>query len=136
MKINKQRAEKAFASIWIFLAVYLVLIAGPDYLPRIFVPRGQTPRDFAAVLSALAGYCFLAAPLFLLRGRWFRCYALGLTFFAALGFFVSGYVVMRFHMPLHTGTLDLVSTTSWRESREFMLRELFSLSCLYYVLSC
>ena len=135
MKINKQRAEKAFASIWIFLAVYLVLIAGPDYLPRIFVPRGQTPRDFAAVLSALAGYCFLAAPLFLLRGRWFRCYALGLTFFAALGFFVSGYVVMRFHMPLHTGTLDLVSTTSWRESREFMLRELFSLSCLYYVLS-
>ncbi len=132
---TKQRAEKIFSSIWIFLAVYLILIAGPDYLPRIFVPRGQTPRDFAAVLSALAGYFFLAAPLFLLRGRWFRCYALALTFFAALGFFVSGYVVMRFHMPLHTGTLDLVSTTSWRESREFMLRELFSLSCLYYILS-
>ena len=132
---TKQRAEKLFASIWIFLGVYLVLIAGPDYLPRIFVPRGQTPRDLAAVLSALAGYFFLASPLFLLRGRWFRCYALALTFFAALGFFVSGYVVMRFHMPLHTGTLDLVSTTSWRESREFMLRELFSLSCLYYILS-
>ena len=135
MKIDKQRAEKIFASIWIFLAVYLILIAGPDYLPRIFVPRGQTPRDMAAVLSALAGYIFLASPLFLLRGRWFRCYALALIFFSALGFFVSGYVVMRFHMPLHTGTLDLVSTTSWRESREFMLRELFSLSCLYYVLS-
>lgn len=132
---TKQRTEKLFASIWIFLGVYLVLIAGPDYLPRIFVPRGQTPRDLAAVLSALAGYFFLAAPLFLLRGRWFRCYALALTFFSALGFFVSGYVVMRFHMPLHTGTLDLVSTTSWRESREFMLRELFSLSCLYYILS-
>ena len=55
MKINKQRAEKVFASIWIFLAVYLILIAGPDYLPRIFVNRGQTPRDLAAVLSALAG---------------------------------------------------------------------------------
>ena len=36
-------------------------------------------------------------------------------------------------MPLHTGTLDLLSTTSWRESREFLLREILSLSGLYYV---
>lgn len=131
----KTRADKLFGNIWIFLAVYLVLIAGPDYLPRIFVHHDQAPLEWAAVLSAFAGYLFPAAPLFLLRGRWFRGYAVALTLFAAVGYFVGGYVVMRFHMPLHTGTLDLLSTTSWRESREFMLRELVSLSMVYYILS-
>lgn len=132
---TKKRADKLFGSIWFFLAVYLVLIAGPDYLPRIFVHHDQAPLEWSAVLSAFAGYLFPAAPLFLLRGRWFRGYAVALMFFAALGFFVGGYVVMRFHMPLHTGTLDLLATTSWRESREFMLRELVSLSVVYYILS-
>ena len=131
----KKRADRLLSSIWVFMAVYLVLIAGPDYLPRIFVHHDQVPLSLGAVLSAFAGYLFPAAPLFLLRGRWFRGYAIVLTFFAAVGFFVGGYVVMRFHMPLHTGTLDLLSTTSWRESREFMLRELVSLSMLYYILS-
>ena len=133
--IIKQRAEKIFSNIWIYLAVYLILIAGPDFLPRIFVHHDQGPLEWSAVLSALAGYLFPFTPLFLLRGRWFRIYAVALTFFAALGFFVSGYVLMRFHMPLHTGTLDLLSTTSWRESREFMLREIVSLSMVYYVLA-
>ena len=50
---NKKRADRVFSSIWIFLVVYLILIAGPDYLPRIFVNRGQSPRELAAVLSAL-----------------------------------------------------------------------------------
>jgi len=131
----KKRADKLFGNIWIFLAVYLVLIAGPDYLPRMFVHHDQAPLEFGTVLSAFAGYLFPAAPLFLLRGRWFRVYAVVLTFFAAAGFFVGGYVVMRFHMPLHAGTLDLLSTTSWRESREFLLREFKSLSMVYYILS-
>ena len=34
MDNTKNRVNKLLASIWIFLAVYLVLIAGPDYLPR------------------------------------------------------------------------------------------------------
>jgi len=131
----KQRIKSLTCNIWIFLAVYLVLIAGPDYLPRIFIHHDQAPLEFGSILSALAGYLFIAAPLFLLCGRWFRGYAVALMFFAALGFFVSGYVIIRFHMPLHTGTLDLLSTTSWRESREFMLRELVSLSVVYYVLA-
>ena len=131
----KQRIKSLTCNIWIFLAVYLVLIAGPDYLPRIFIHHDQAPLELASILSALAGYLFIAAPLFLLCGRWFRGYAVALMFFAALGFFVSGYVIIRFHMPLHTGTLDLLSTTSWRESREFMLRELVSLSVVYYVLA-
>ena len=131
----KKQADKLSGSIWIFLAVYLVLIAGPDYLPRIFVHHDQAPLEWSAVLSAFAGYLLPAAPLFLLRGRWFRGYAIALMFCAAAGFFVGGYVVMRFHMPIHTGTLDLLSTTSWRESREFMLRELVSLSVLYYIFS-
>ena len=133
MDNTKNRATMLLASIWTFLAVYLVLIAGPDYLPRIFVHHDIEPLEWSAVLSALAGYFFLAAPLFLLRGRWFRGYAFALMFFAALGFFVSGYVLMRFRMPVHTGTLDLLATTSLRESREFMLRELASLSVVYYV---
>lgn len=134
MDINiKSRAEKIFSSFWIYLAVYLVMISGPDTLPRIFVHHDQTPLELTAVLSALAGYLFLFAPMTLLRGRLFRIYAAALMFFAALGFFVSGYVVLRFHMPLHTGTLDLLSTTSWRESREFLLREILSLSVLYYI---
>ena len=131
----KQHIKSLTCNIWIFLAVYLVLIAGPDYLPRIFIHHDQAPLELASILSALAGYLFIAAPLFLLCGRWFRGYAVALMFFAALGFFVSGYVIIRFHMPLHTGTLDLLSTTSWRESREFMLRELVSLSVVYYVLA-
>jgi len=131
----KQRTDKLLSNIWVFLAAYLILIAGPDYLPRIFVHHDQVPLHTGIVLSAFAGYLFLAAPLFLLRGRWFRGYAIGLIVFAAVGFFVGGYVVMRFHTPLHTGTLDLLSTTSWRESREFMLRELVSLSMLYYIFS-
>ena len=130
---TKKRLNAIFSNFWIYLAVYLVLIAGPDYLPRIFVHHDQAPLRLSAVLSATAGYLFPFVPLFLLRGRWFRLYATVLMFFAALGFFVSGYVVMRFRMPLHTGTLDLLSTTSWRESREFLLREILSLSGLYYV---
>lgn len=130
---TKKRLNAIFSNFWIYLAVYLVLIAGPDYLPRIFVHHDQAPLRLSAVLSATAGYLFPFVPLFLLRGRWFRVYATVLMFFAALGFFVSGYVVMRFRMPLHTGTLDLLSTTSWRESREFLLREILSLSGLYYV---
>ncbi|MBP5586634.1 MAG: phosphoethanolamine transferase [Lentisphaeria bacterium] len=129
----KKHAEQVFGSIWIFLIVYLVLIAGPDYLPRIFVHRDQVPLEWTAVLSALAGYIFPFAPLFLLRGRWFRVYAVVLMFLAALCFFVCGYVVLRFHMPLHAGTLNLLSTTSWRESREFILREIISLSMVYYI---
>jgi len=132
---TKNRLNAICSNIWIYLAVYLFLIAGPDYLPRIFVHHDQAPLELSAVLSAVAGYLFLSAPLFLLRGIWFRVYAAVLMFFAALGFFVSGYVIMRFHMPLHTGTLDLLSTTSWRESREFLLREIISLSGLYYVLA-
>jgi len=132
---TKNRIKKLLGNIWFFLAVYLVMVAGPDYLPRIFVHHDQAPLECSAVLSALAGYLFLFAPLLLLRGRWFRVYAVALMAFAAVGFFVSGYVVMRFHMPLQTGTLDLLSSTSWRESREFMLRELVSLSMVYYVLA-
>lgn len=127
--------DTAFVNFWFFLAVYFLMIAGPDYLPRIFVHHDQTPLTFAGVVSALAGYLLLAAPLFFLRKFWFRLYASLLTFFAALGFFVSGYVVLRFHSPLHTGTLDLVSTTSWRESREFLHREILSLSGVYYFLA-
>ena len=129
----KQRAEKLLSNFWIYLAVYLIMISGPDWLPRIFVHHDQAPLECSAVLSAIAGYLFLFAPMALLRGIWFRMYAAALMFFAALGFFVSGYVVMRFHMPLHVGTLDLLSTTSWRESREFLTREILSLSLLYYV---
>ena len=132
---TKKRAENLFGNIWFFLAVYLVLIAGPDYLPRFFVHRDQVPLEWTAVLSALAGYIFPFTPLFLLRGRGFRVYTVVLMFLAALCFFVCGYVVLRFHMPLHAGTLNLLSTTSWRESREFMLREIVSLSMLYYVLA-
>ena len=131
----KQYAKALLGSIWFFLFVYLLLIAGPDYLPRIFVHRDQVPLDWTFVLSALSGYIFPFAPLFLLRGRWFRVYAVVLMFLAALCFFVCGYVVLRFHMPLHAGTLNLLSTTSWRESREFMLREIISLSMVYYVLA-
>lgn len=129
----KNRAEKIFSNFWIYLAVYLVLISGPDSLSRIFVHHDQTPLELSAVLSATAGYLFLFTPLFLLRGIWFRVYAAALMFFAALGFFASGYVILRFHMPLQTGTLDLLSTTSWRESREYLLREILSLSVLYYI---
>jgi len=129
----KNRAEKIFSNFWIYLAVYLVLISGPDYLPRLFVRHDQAPLEWSAVLSAIAGYVFLFTPMFLLRRYWFRAYAAALMFFAALGFFVSGYVILRFHMPLHTGTLHLLSTTSWRESREFLLREILSLSVLYYI---
>jgi len=132
---TKNFIKRLSGNIFFFLAVYLVLIAGPDYLPRIFVHHDQAPLEWYSILSAFAGYLFIAAPLFLLRGRWFRVFAAILMFFAALGFFVSGYVIMRFHMPLHTGTLDLLSTTSWRESREFMLREILSLSVVYYVLA-
>ncbi|MBR4254223.1 MAG: phosphoethanolamine transferase [Lentisphaeria bacterium] len=136
MKVNiKNSCDKVFSNLWVYLAVYLVLIAGPDCLPRLFVHHNQAPLEWTAVLSAFAGYVFPAAPLFLLRGRWFRVYAAVLMFFAALGFFVSGYVIMRFHMPVHTGTLDLLSTTSWRESREFLTREILSLSGVYYVLA-
>ena len=131
----KNRISRLSGNIWVFLTVYLVLIAGPDYLPRIFVHHDQAPLEWTSILSALAGCLFIAAPLFLLRGRWFRVYAFALTLFAAVGFFVSGYVIMRFHMPLHTGTLDLLSTTSWRESREFMLREIVSFSMAYYILA-
>ena len=131
----RQRADRVFSNIWICLAVYLILIAGPDYLPRLFVHHDQAPLEWSAVLSAFAGYLFPFAPLFLLRGAVFRVYAAALVFFSALGFFVSGYVVMRFHMPLQTGTLDLLSSTSWRESREFLLREILSLSVLYYILA-
>ncbi len=131
----KKRMEDMAGNIWFYLVVYLVLIAGPDYLPRIFVHRDQVPLEWTTVLSALAGYVFPFAPLFLLRGRWFRVYATVLMFLAALGFFVCGYVVLRFHMPFHAGTLNLLSTTSWRESREFMLREIVSLSMVYYVLA-
>ena len=131
----KKRAEYLFGNIWIFLAMYFVLIAGPDYLPRFFVHHDQAPLEWTSVLSAFAGYLFPFVPMFLLHGRWFRVYAVVLMFLAALGFFVSGYVVLRFHMPIHTGTLDLLSTTSWRESREFMLREIVSLSMIYYVLA-
>lgn len=126
---------RVFPEFWFFLVVYFVLIAGPDYLPRLFVHHDQAPLEWREVLSALAGYLFLVSPLFFLRNRWYRGYAAVLTFFAALGFFVSGYVVMRFHTPVQTGTLDLLSTTSWRESREFMLREILSLSGVYYILS-
>ena len=129
----KSRAEKIFSDFRIYLAVYLVLISGPDWLPRIFVHHDQAPLEWSAALSAIAGYLFLFAPMTQLRGIWFRVYAAALMFFAALGFFVSGYVVIRFHMPLHVGTLDLLSTTSWRESREFLTREILSLSLLYYV---
>ena len=132
---TKNRLGRITSNIWIYLAVYLVLIAGPDYLPRIFVHHNLAPLKWTAVLSAFAGYLFLCSPLFLLRGRGFRVYAAALMFFAALGFFVSGYVIMRFHMPIQTGTLDLLSSTSWRESREFLLREFLSLSGVYYVLS-
>ena len=131
----KNRIEKITSNIWIYLAVYLVMIAGPDYLPRIFVHHNQAPLEWTAVLSAFAGYLFPCVLLFLLRGRWFRVYAAALMFFAALGFFVSGYVIMRFHMPLQTGTLDLLASTSWRESREFLQRESLSLSGVYYVLA-
>ena len=131
----KKRMDTLIGSIWVFLIVYLVLIAGPDYLPRFFVHRDQAPLEWSSVLSALAGYVFPFTPLFLLRGRWFRVYATVLMFLAALSFFVCGYVVLRFHMPLHAGTLNLLSTTSWRESREFMLREIISLSMIYYVLA-
>ncbi len=131
----RQHAKALLGSIWIFLIVYLALIAGPDYLPRIFVHRDQVPLEWTSVLSALAGYLFPFTPLFLLRGRLFRVYAVVLMFLAALSFFVCGYVVLRFHMPLHAGTLNLLSTTSWRESREFMLREIISLSMVYYVLA-
>ena len=131
--IIKKRADRIFSNIWICLAVYLFLIAGPDYLPRIFVHHDQAPLEWSSVLSAFAGYLFPFMPLFLLRGRLFRVYAATLMFLAALAFFVCGYVVMRFHMPLQTGTLDLLSTTSWRESREFLLREIVSLSVFYYV---
>jgi len=131
----KKRAEYLFGNIWIFLAMYFMLIAGPDYLPRFFVHHDQAPLEWTSVLSAFAGYLFPFVPMFLLHGRWFRVYAVVLMFLAALGFFVSGYVVLRFHMPIHTGTLDLLSTTSWRESREFMLREIVSLSMIYYVLA-
>ena len=119
----KSRAEKIFSDFRIYLAVYLVLISGPDWLPRIFVHHDQAPLEWSAALSAIAGYLFLFAPMTQLRGIWFRVYAAALMFFAALGFFVSGYVVIRFHMPLHVGTLDLLSTTSWRESREFLTRD-------------
>ena len=108
----KQYVKALLGSIWIFLVVYLALIAGPDYLPRIFVHRDQLPLEWIYVLSALAGYLFPFAPLFLLRGRLFRGYAVVLMFLAALCFFVCGYVVLRFHMPLHAGTLNLLSTTS------------------------
>ena len=131
----KKYAKNLPGSIWVFLVVYLLLIAGPDYLPRIFVHRDQVPLEWTGVFSALAGYIFPFAPLFLLRGRRFRVYAVVLMFLAALCFFVCGYVVLRFHMPLHAGTLNLLSTTSWRESREFMLREIISLSMVYYVLA-
>ena len=131
----KKRADQVFSNIWICLGVYLVMIAGPDYLPRIFVHHDQAPLEWSVVLSAFAGYLFPFTPLFLLRGRLFRAYAAVLMFLAALSFFVSGYVVMRFHMPLQTGTLDLLSTTSWRESREFLLREISSLSVVYYFLA-
>ena len=129
----KKRADRIFSNIWICLAAYLILIAGPDYLPHIFVHHNQAPLDWGTALSALAGYLFPFAPMFLLRGLYFRIYAAALMFFAALSFFVSGYVVMRFHMPLQAGTLHLLSTTSWRESREFLLREITSLSVLYYI---
>ena len=132
---SKKRTEQISGNIWIFLAIYLALIAGPDYLPRFFVHRDQVPLDWTGFFSALAGYIFPFAPLFLLRGRWFRVYSVVLMFLAALCFFVCGYVVLRFHMPLHAGTLNLLSTTSWRESREFMLREIISLSMVYYVLA-
>lgn len=129
----KKRAEMVFSNIWICLAVYLILVSGPDILPRIFVHHNQAPLEWSTALSAFAGYLFPFAPLFLLRGVWFRIYAAVLMFLAALGFFVSGYVLIRFHMPLHADTLHLLSTTSWRESREFLLREIVSLSVLYYV---
>ena len=131
----KKYVKPLLGSIWFFLVVYLLLIAGPDYLPRIFVQRDRLPLEWTGAFSALAGYIFPFAPLFLLRGRWFRVYAVVLMFLAALSFFVCGYVVLRFHMPLHAGTLNLLSTTSWRESREFMLREIISLSMVYYVLA-
>ncbi len=131
----KKRADWFFSNIWICLAVYLLMISGPDYLPRIFVHHDQAPLKWSIVLSAFAGYLFPFTPLFLLRGLCFRVYAAVLMFLAALSFFVSGYVVMRFHMPLQTGTLSLLSTTSWRESREFLLREITSLSVIYYFLA-
>ena len=129
----KKCADRIFSNIWICLAVYLILIAGPDCLPRIFVHHNQAPLEWSTAMSAFAGYLLPFAPLFLLRGLCFRIYAAVLMFLAALSFFVSGYVVMRFHMPLHADTLHLLSTTSWRESREFLLREITSLSVLYYV---
>ena len=122
-------------SMWLFLPVYLILISGPDLLPHVFVHHNLAPIEFRDVPSALAGYLFPLAPLFLLRGKWFRGYAVLLTAFAATGFFVNGYAMIRFHAPVQTGTLDLMSTTSWRESREFMLRELASLTTLYCILS-
>ena len=60
----KQRIKSLTCNIWIFLAVYLVLIAGPDYLPRIFIHHDQAPLELGSILSALAGYLFIAAPLF------------------------------------------------------------------------
>lgn len=127
--------RKLIESMWLFLPVYLILISGPDLMPHIFVHHNLAPLEAGDVLSALAGYLFALAPLFLLRGIWFRCYAAALTAFAAAGFFVNGYAMIRFHAPVQTGTLDLLSTTSWRESREFMLRELASLTTLYCIVS-
>ena len=127
--------RKFIESMWLYLPVYLILISGPDLMPHIFVHHNLAPLEVGDVLSALAGYLFALAPLFLLRGIWFRGYAAALTAFAAAGFFVNGYAMIRFHAPVQTGTLDLLSTTSWRESREFMLRELASLTTLYCVVS-
>ena len=40
---TKNRIDRIVSNIWIYLAVYLVLIAGPDYLPRILVHHNQAP---------------------------------------------------------------------------------------------
>ena len=88
-------------SMWLFLPVYLILISGPDLLPHVFVHHNLAPIEFRDVPSALAGYLFPLAPLFLLRGKWFRGYAVLLTAFAATGFFVNGYAMIRFHAPVH-----------------------------------
>ena len=73
--------RKLIESMRLYLPVYLILISGPDLMPHIFVHHNLAPLEFGDVLSALAGYLFALAPLFLLRGIWFRCYAAALTAF-------------------------------------------------------
>ena len=50
---TKKRLNAIFSNFWIYLAVYFVLIAGPDYLPRIFVHHDQAPLRLSAVLSVM-----------------------------------------------------------------------------------